>query len=218
MAGGWTIAVAAVAGVAAAVLWRFALPRLREPATDEDKRTYTSLTGTAETILVALCATAAGAASVLLAPPSTLPQWLILSTVGVCLAAVDGFTTWLPAQPTRWAWLVMAGGIAAASGLAGASWTDLGRSVAGATASGVFYLLAWFITRRGFGLGDVRFVPLIGAATAATGWTTWYAGLACGSLLALAHGLLRLLRHAPGLHPWAPGLLLGGYVALLVTR
>src|SRR3954452_6814107 len=217
MAGGWAIAVVVMAGVAGAVLWRSVLPRLREPATDEDKRSYASLTGTAETFVVALCAAAAGAASALLAPLSTLPQWLVLSTVGVCLAAVDGFTTWLPARPTRWAWLVMAGGIAA-SGFAGASWTDLGRSVAGATASGVFYLAAWFITRRGFGLGDARFVPLIGAATAATGWTIWYAGLACGSLLALAHGLLRLLRHAPGLHPWAPGLLLGGYVALLVAR
>jgi len=218
MTSGWTYAAAAaaVAGLMAAALWRFLLPRLPEPATDEDKRTYTSLTGRSETARVALCAAAAGAASTLLAPLVALPQWLVLTTAGVCLAAVDGFTTWLPARPTRWAWLLMAAALAA-SGVVGASWADMLRSLAGAAASGAFYLLAWFITRRGFGFGDVRFVPLIGAATAATGWTTWYAGLLCGSLLALAHALLRLRRHAPGPHPWAPGLLLGSYVALLIT-
>ena len=194
------------------------LPRLAEPATEEDKRPYASLTGRRETSLVFLAAAAAGAGATLLAPTESLPQWLVLATVGVCLAAVDGFTTWIPARPNRWAWLVMATGVAAAGGLAGASAADLARSLAGAAAAGAFYLGAWFITRRGFGFGDVRFVPLIGAATAATGWTTWYAGLACGSLLALAHAVARRLRHAPGLHPWAPGLLLGGFLALLLTR
>lgn len=222
MTGGWTygVAVAAaaavVAGLVVAALWRSVLRRLPEPVTDEDKRTYTSLTGRSETARVALCAAAAGAASALLAPPTALPQWLVLATAGVCLAAVDGFTTWLPARPTRWAWLLMAAALVA-SGVVGGSWADVLRSLAGAAASGAFYLLAWFVTRRGFGLGDVRFVPLIGAATAATGWTTWYAGLLCGSLLALAHALLRLRRRTPGLHPWAPGLLFGGYVALLIT-
>ena len=225
MTSGWTYGVPVAAAVAAAVvvaglvvaaLWRLVLPRLPEPVTDEDKRTYTSLTGRSDTARVVLCAASAGAASALLASPGALPQWLVLATAGVCLAAVDGFTTWLPARPTRWAWLLMAAAHVA-SGVVGASWADVLRSLAGAGASGAFYLLAWFITRRGFGFGDVRFVPLIGAATAATGWTTWYAGLLCGSLLALAHALLRIRRRAPGLHPWAPGLLLGSYVALLIT-
>jgi leader peptidase (prepilin peptidase)/N-methyltransferase len=219
MTSGWTYVAAATAvaaGLVAAALWRFLLPRLPEPVTDEDKRTYTSLTGRSETARVTLCAAVAGAASALLTPPVALPQCLVLATAGVCLAAVDGFTTWLPARPTRWAWLLMAAALAV-SGVVGASWADMLRSLAGAAASGAFYLLAWFITRRGFGFGDVRFVPLIGAATAATGWTTWYAGLLCGSLLALAHALLRIRRHVPGAHPWAPGLLLGSYVALLIT-
>lgn len=218
MTGGWTdgAAAAALAAVVAVTLWRFVLRRLPEPDTDEGKRTYTSLTGRSETVRVAICAAAAGAASALLASPGALPQWLVLATAGVCLASVDGFTTWLPARPSRWAWLLMAAALAV-SGVVGASWADVLRSLAGAVASGAFYLLAWFITRRGFGFGDVRFVPLIGAATAATGWTTWYAGLLCGSLVALAHALLRIRRRAPGLHPWAPGLLLGSYVALLIT-
>jgi len=218
MTGGWTggVAAAALAAVVAAVLWKTVLPRLPEPVTDEDKRTYSSLTGRLETARVTLYAAASGTASALLVAPPALPQWLVLATAGVCLAAVDGFTTWLPARPTRRAWLLMAAALAA-SGVVGASWADMLRSLAGAAASGAFYLLAWFITRRGFGFGDVRFVPLIGAATAATGWTTWYAGLLCGSLLALVHALLRIRRHAAGLHPWAPGLLLGSYVALLIT-
>lgn len=212
------IVVASLTGVSAAVLWRSVLPRLAEPVTDEAKRPYASLAGWRETLLVAVVGAAAGAYAALLAPTGTMPQWLVLATVGVCLAAVDGLTTWIPARPARWAWLVMAGGITTASALPDVTWRDLTRSLAGAAAYGAFYFVAWLITRRGFGFGDVRFVPLIGAATAAVSWTTWYAGLACGCLLALAHALVRMVRRAPGLHPWAPGLLLGGFAALLLNR
>lgn len=90
------------------------------------------------------------------------------------------------------------------------------RAVAGGLAAGGLYGLVWLLTRGGFGFSDVRFVPLIGVAAAATSWTLWFSALLLGSLLAVGHGLWRQLRRTNGMQPWAPSLVAGAYAALLI--
>lgn len=207
--------VAILAGVVAGVLWLVVLPRLHEPVTEEEKRPYATLA----TIRLAVVVAGLAAAGVGLAwarlPVEQQPVWVVLSTVGVVLAAVDGLTTWIPAVATRWAWLA----VAAASSLMtllGASWADVGRTVAGGLVAGGLYGLVWLLTRGGFGFGDVRFVPLIGAASAAVSWQFLFAALLAGSLLAVGHGIWRWVRRTGGVQPWAPSLLLGAYATLLI--
>ena len=148
-------------------------------------------------------------------PPAALPVWLVLSTLGVALAAVDGSTTWIPAGPTRWTWLVMAAA-AASSLLVGSGWTDLLRTVAGAVVAGLLYLGLWVLTRGGFGFGDVRFVPLVAGPAAAVSVDVLMAALVTGTVLALMHGLWRHVTHRPGWQPWAPTLTLGAFLAVAV--
>ena len=210
------VAAAALAGVAAGLLWLMVLPRLAEPVTDEAKRPYADLATVRLAVVVAVLAAAGVGLAWARLPVGQQPVWVVLSSVGVFLAAVDGLTTWIPATVTRWGWLVMVAA-AALMVLVGGSWTDVGRAVAGGLAAGGLYGLVWLLTRGGFGFGDVRFVPLIGVATAATSWTLWFSALLLGSLLAVAHGLWRQARRAAGLHPWAPSLLAGAFAALLIS-
>lgn len=201
--------------MAAGVLWLLVLPRLPEPATDQGKRPYAALATAQLAVVVALAAAAGAGLAWARLPAAQQPVWMVLSIAGVTLAAVDGLTTWIPAAATRVAWLAMSAA-AALTMLSGALWTDVGRTIAGGLAAGGLYGLVWLLTRGGFGFGDVRFVPLIGAASAASSWTMWFAALLAGSLLAVGHGLWRQVRHTDGLQPWAPSLLAGAYAALLI--
>jgi leader peptidase (prepilin peptidase) / N-methyltransferase len=208
-------AAAVLTGVAAGVLWLLVLPRLREPATEEEKRPYADLVTARLALMVAACAAVGAGLAWLQLPVAQRPVWVVLSTAGVVLAAVDGLTTWIPAAATRWAWLVMAAAAPLMVWL-GASWADVNRTVAGGLVAGGLYGLAWLLTRGGFGFGDVRFVPLIGAAAAAVSWTLLFAALLVGSLLAVGHGVWRQVRRTGGVQPWAPSLLFGAYAALLI--
>lgn len=208
-------ALAAICGLVAAVIWLIGLPRVPEPADGDDadgKVSYAALAGSRTAALVAVFSAAASWTAAINVPLAALPPWLVLSTLGVALAAVDGFTTWIPAGPTRWTWLVMAAA-AASSLLVGAGWTDLLRTVAGAVVAGLLYLVLWVTTRGGFGFGDVRFVPLVAAPAAAVSVDVLLTALLIGTSLALVHGLWRHATHRPGWQPWAPTLTLGTFIA-----
>ena len=208
-------ALAAICGLVTAMLWLIGLPRVPEPADSDDsevKLPYAALARPRAAALVAVLSAAAAWIAATHVPPAALPPWLVLSTLGVALAAVDGFTTWIPARPTRWTWLVMA---AAGAGtlLLGASWTDLLRMVVGAAAAGLLYLGLWVLTRGGFGFGDVRFVPLVAAPAAAVSVDLLLAALLTGTVLALVHGVWRHVTRRSGWQPWAPTLTLGAFIA-----
>ena len=210
------VAAAVLAGAAAALVWLLVLPRLPEPVTAEGKRPYADLATWKLAVVVAVLAAAGVSLAWARLPVGQQPVWVVLSIVGVFLAAVDGLTTWIPATVNRWGWLVMAAA-AVLMLLFGGSWTDVGRAVAGGLAAGGLYGLVWLLTRGGFGFGDVRFVPLIGVPAAATSWTLWFSALLLGSLLAVGHGLWRQARRTAGMLPWAPSLLAGAFVALLIS-
>ncbi len=211
-------AVAAlVTAAAAAALWLGVVPRLAEPVTDEPKLTYRRMVTARTGLIVALFSAAAGWLTWARLPLEAQPPWSVLSTLGIVLAAVDGYTTWIPARLTRWTWAVMAVGGALMLPL-GADWTDLVRMVLGAAAAGGLYGLLWLATKASFGFGDVRFVPIVAAPAAAISWSMLIATLVAGSLLVLAHGVWHRIRRHPRLQPWAPGLTIGAYLMVLLTR
>lgn len=213
---GASVALAAFCGLVTASIWLTGLPRVPEPADSDDssevKIPYAALAHPRAAALVAAFSAAASWIAATHVPLAALPPWLVLSTLGVALAAVDGFTTWIPARATRWVWLVMAAA-AASCLMVGAGWTDLLRMVAGAVGAGLLYLVLWAVTRGGFGFGDVRFVPLVAAPAAAVSVDLLLAALLIGTSLALVHGLWRHVMHRPGWQPWAPTLTLGTFIA-----
>ena len=136
----------------------------------------------------------------------------MLSTLGVLLAAIDALTTWLPLRLTQAAWVAMAAALLLAVPL-GVDGSTVLRALAGATLAGLIYLGVWLLSRGGFGFGDVRFAPLIGAATAAHSWSLLIWALLLGSVLGALHGMVRLARRRTEPFPYAPAMLVGAYLA-----
>jgi len=76
----------------------------------------------------------------------------------------------------------------------------------------------WAVTRGGFGYGDVRYAPLLGAATAGDSWTLLIWALTLGTAVGAGHGTARLIRRRPGAFPYAPSMLAGCYLAVVARR
>jgi leader peptidase (prepilin peptidase)/N-methyltransferase len=140
----------------------------------------------------------------------------VLAILGVLLAAIDARTSWLPLRLTQIAWLAMAIAALVSAVLSGDIWVA-GRAIVGAAIAGTLYLLVWLISRGGFGFGDVRFAPLLGAASAAGSWTLLWLTLLLGTVIGGFLGLLRLARGRREAFPYAPSMLIGAYAACLVT-
>lgn len=213
---GLGIAVAVGAAVGTALLAGPVVARLPEPADGAGKIRYADLATPGFVIGSGLAAGAAAAVGWLTVPGAVQPLWWVLATFGVVLAAVDLRTTWLPLRLTRLAWAAMAvAGLVAL--LLGAGWSAVLRAVAGAALAGLLYLVVWRLSRGGFGYGDVRFAPLVGAATAASSWSLLVLGLFAGSVLGAAYGGWRLVRRRAGPFPYAPAMLVGGYLACVIS-
>ena len=103
-----------------------------------------------------------------------------------------------------------------AASLGGGVWVAV-RALAGAAIAGGLYLLVWLLSHGGFGFGDVRFAPLLGAAAAADSWTLLWWTLLLGTVAGGLIGLLRLAQGWRGAFPYAPSMLIGAYAACLVT-
>jgi leader peptidase (prepilin peptidase)/N-methyltransferase len=220
------VAVLAVsAGLGTGVLTPMVLHRLAEPLPDGPqtaaaesstaKIPYTDLaTGPFATVVGLLAATAVGLSAGMLAP-RLVPGWLVLGTVGLLLASIDARTTWLPLSLTRVAWIAMAAALVLGSLLGG--WAQGARGVGGFLVAGSLFWLIWRVTGGGFGFGDVRFAPLVGAATASVSWTLLAWGLVLGSLTGAAVGLVRLATRRRGAFAYAPSILAGGYLAMALA-
>jgi leader peptidase (prepilin peptidase) / N-methyltransferase len=208
LAAGWA---AAGAAVVTALLVLLVLPRLPEPADGDGKPLYRDLATRRFALGCAVLAAVAAAAAWLTGPPSIQPLWWVLSVFGVLLAVIDARTTWLPLPLTRAAWLAMAAAAVVVWALAGGP--TVVRAAAGAALAGLLFFLVWLISRGGIGFGDVRFAPLVGAATASHSWSLLIWALLLGSLAGATHGLVRLALRRAGPFPYAPTMLLGAYLA-----
>ena len=200
-------------GLLTAAIARPVLRRLPEPQV-EDAPGYASLPGARFVLGCGLGSSVAAAVSWTTLPTALQPLWTVLAVGGVLLAAVDLATTWLPLRLVQASWLAMAVAALAGASLAG-SWSMLLRSAVGAAAAGGLYLAVWLVSRGGFGFGDVRFAPLLGAAAAAVSWRLLVTALVAGTLVGGVAGLARLVRRRAGPFPYAPSMLVGTYLAAL---
>lgn len=210
-----------VTALATALLTPPVLRRLPEPVPEpgpaaEHKVPYRALARPPFVLACTLVSAGAAGLAWAVLPMPLQPLWTVLAVGGVLLAAIDARTTWLPARLVHGAWAAMA--VAALISAAWASsWTLLLRTAGGAAVAGGLYLLVWLVSRGGFGFGDVRFAPLIGAATAADSVALLTTALVAGTLVGGLHGLVRLVRRRRGPFPYAPAMLGGGYLAVLLS-
>lgn len=191
------------------------LPEPTEAPADGPKVLYASLARPPFVLCCALGSAVAAAVSWTTLPPAVQPLWSVLSVGGVLLAAVDAATTWLPRRLTHVVWAAMTIAALVGASLAG-SWAMLVRTGLGAALFGGLYLVAWLVSRGGFGFGDVRFAPLLGAAAGAVSSQLLVWCLLVGSLLGGLHGLVRLVTRRRGGFPYAPAMLGGAYVGALL--
>jgi leader peptidase (prepilin peptidase)/N-methyltransferase len=202
-------------GLATAVAVRPTLRWLPEPAEGQGKPVYGEL---GSRRFIAGCASSAAVASAvswLTLPRYVQPIWLVLAVLGVLLAAIDARSTWLPLRLTRVAWAAMAAAVLLAGWLGGGRL--MARAAIGAALAGLLYLVIWLISRGGFGFGDVRFAPLLGAAGAAVSWRLLILVLVLGSVIGGGSGLARLVSRRRGAFPYAPAMLAGAYVASVLS-
>lgn len=211
-----TVVIALTIGAISAVLVRPVLLRLPEPVAGDGKPTYRDLGTTRFVLVCGALAGVAAAISWLSVPRYAQPMWSVLAVLGVLLAAIDARTSWLPLQLTRTAWLAMTVTAVLAASLGGGVWVVV-RAAAGAAIGGGLYLLVWLLSRGGFGFGDVRFAPLLGAAAAADSWTLLWWTLLLGTVTGGLMGLLRLAQGQRGAFAYAPSMLVGAYAACLAT-
>ncbi|HET8915206.1 MAG TPA: prepilin peptidase [Propionibacteriaceae bacterium] len=211
----WSVAV--VIGVTSALLVRPLLRRLPEPIHGDSEPNYRGLGSTRFLLVCGALAGIAAAISWLSLPRYAQPMWCVLAVLGVLLAAIDARTSWLPLRLTRIAWLAMAVAALLAGSFGGGVWVPI-RAAAGAAIAGGLYLFVWLISRGGFGFGDVRFAPLLGAAAAADSWTLLWWTLLLGTVVGGLVGVLRLVWGRREAFPYAPSMLIGAYAACLVTK
>ena len=210
------VAAAALTGLATAAAVRPVLKALPEPPDQPDKVAYRSLLTTRLVLLCGLLSAFCAALAWQGVPPATLPLWTVLSSCGVLLAVIDAKTTWLPLRLTQAAWLLMLLGVVVGCALGG-GWELVVRSVVGAAIAGTLYFLGWLITRGGFGFGDVRYAPLLGAAAAADSWRLLILALTMGTVIGGLYGLARLAYRRRGPFPYAPSMLAGVYLAVAAS-
>ena len=190
-------------------------PKSPEGDEEEAKIPYAALATGRFRVAVGTLGAAATSLAAIALPVAVLPAWLVLGTLGLLLAAIDARTTWLPLPLTRLSWAAM--GVAIGLGAVLGGWSQLLRGVGGFVLAGAVFGLVWVLTHGGFGFGDVRFAPLVGAAAATTSWTVFAWALVLGSLAGAAVGLVRLALRRRGAFAYAPSILAGGYLAVAVA-
>jgi leader peptidase (prepilin peptidase)/N-methyltransferase len=140
---------------------------------------------------------------------------LIAGSSVLVLVWVDALTTWLPTPLLTLASVELIIAIALSCWFSDSPIELLARMALGAAGSAALFGVVWLASRGGFGFGDVRLAPLIGAVAASTSLSSWYVSLLAGSLAGVA---LALIPHkvAPGTKngfAYAPSMLAGPYLA-----
>ena len=101
------------------------------------------------------------------------------------------------------------------------SWGDLGRALGGSAGYFGFLLLLALLSRRGFGMGDVKLGALLGAFLAFEGWAVLVVGALGAFILGGVVSILLLALRVKGRKdsiPFGPYLVLGAYIAVAAGR
>jgi leader peptidase (prepilin peptidase) / N-methyltransferase len=165
----------------------------------------------AMTVVCALLAAAVGARPELLV-------WLLLAPFALLLAAVDFAVHRLPdvvVLPLTASALIGLGVAALLPG-AGGSWRT---ALFGSLTLGACYFMLFLINPRGFGFGDVKLAPALGAVLGWYGWGILLIGTFAGFLLGALFGVGLILARRAGRKtaiPFGPFLLAGAFVGILL--
>ncbi|MES6861986.1 peptidase A24, partial [Cutibacterium acnes] len=93
------------------------------------------------------------------------------------------------------------------------------RAVIATTIIFAAWMIAWLISRGGFGFSDVRITPLWAAPAAATGIDTIHATVIAGLTLIALYALIdRFRHHTTRFLPWAPSLCSGALIGLAIAH
>ncbi|GAB3004563.1 A24 family peptidase [Streptomyces pseudoechinosporeus] len=168
-----------------------------------------------------LAAASAVACAVLAAAVGARPElvvWLLLVPVGVLLAVVDFVVHRLPdvvTLPLAASALILLGGAALLPG-AGGSWRT---ALLGSLTLGACSLLLFLINPKGFGFGDVKFAPALGAVLGWYGWGILLIGTFAGYLFGALYGVGLILARRAGRKsaiPFGPFLIAGAFAGVLL--
>ncbi|MGD7790213.1 prepilin peptidase [Propionibacteriaceae bacterium Y1700] len=212
------VAAAVAVGVLMALITRPALRGLPEPPASEldDGETKVAYADLGTWLFRGLTGAAAAAGVIIIglrAPVETWPVWVGLTTVGVLLAAIDAATTWLPLRLTHLLWWLTLIGVLVMTVI------NVARTLEAAAcglAMWLFFGAVWLISRGALGFGDVRLAPVLGVATGAIGWEVAATGLLAGCLIGALWGVLQLIRRRGRHFAYAPSLVIGSYLAVLI--
>lgn len=212
----WPVAsaLAMALGLFSWVLLPRVLRALPEPVDGAGKPPYAALATRPFVTTVAALTAASTLVAALRLPGALLAPWLVLAVVGTTAGAIDARTTWLPRQVTWVGWAALGLALPLVGVLAG--WRTAGRALAGALAAGALFWFLWRITGAGIGFGDVRLMPLLGGAAATIGWTNWLAMLIMGTVAGAVWGVWLRIRGRSGVFAYAPPLLVGGFLTVLL--
>ncbi|WP_405561332.1 A24 family peptidase [Streptomyces canus] len=151
-------------------------------------------------------------------PRPELLVWLLLAPIAVLLSTVDFAVHRLPdvvAIPLAVSALIGLGGAALLPG-AGGSWRT---ALLGSLTLGTCYFVLFLINPRGFGFGDVKLAPALGAVLGWYGWGTLLVGTFAGYLFGALYGVGLILARRAGRTtaiPFGPFLLAGAFVGILL--
>lgn len=145
-------------------------------------------------------------------PAAQLIPWLVLSTGGVLAVAIDAVSTWIPRHLTWacWAGLVISFPVLGFLD----SWAVAARMSLGALAAAALFWAIWRVTSAGIGFGDVRLMPILGAAAATADWSVWVSMLVLGTCVGAGWGILLRLRGRYGGFAYGPALMVGPFAGI----
>ncbi len=207
-------------GLALACCLTIAIPsvlsRLPEPHPDtpgaDTKPRYADLATFRFVLATAGCAGTGFAIAAGTQPVGQLAPWLVLSSGGVLAVAIDAVTTWIPRHLT---WLCWAGlGLSVpVLGLLD-DWSAAARAALGALAAAAMFWAIWRMTSAGIGFGDVRLMPILGAAAATADWSVWVSMLVIGTCVGAGWAIWLRLRGRYGGFAYGPALMVGPFAGI----
>ncbi|WP_436844354.1 prepilin peptidase [Streptomyces canus] len=169
-------------------------------------------------VISVVVATVCGVLAVATGARPELAVWLLLVPIAVVLAIVDVAVHRLPdvvMLPFVACALVGLGGAALLPGASG-SWR---AALLGSLTLGACYLVLFLINPGGFGFGDVKLAPALGAVLGWYGWGVWLIGAFAGYLFGALFGVGLILVRRAGRNasiPFGPFLLAGAFVGILL--
>jgi leader peptidase (prepilin peptidase) / N-methyltransferase len=169
------------------------------------------------TIALVTAVFCAGLAAATGARPELL-VWLLLSPIAVLLATIDFAVHRLPdvvTLPLAASALILLGGAALLPG-AGGSWK---AALLGSLTLGACYLLLFLINPKGFGFGDVKLAPALGAVLGWYGWGILLIGTFAGYLFGALYGVGLIVSRRVGRKssiPFGPFLIAGAFGGVLL--